>query len=86
LTTGQEEVLTFSDLFGYNYDMGRPRKDPSMRMDTDLRVPLTAEQKAIIDEATADQPEGKAAWARTLLLAAAMRKLAKGKGGDGKQS
>lgn len=50
-------------------------------MDTDLRIPLTAEQKAIIDEATADEPEGKAAWARAILLGVAKRKLTKAGGG-----
>lgn len=44
-------------------------------MDTDLRIPLTSEQKATIDRATADEPEGKAAWARAILLAAAREKL-----------
>jgi hypothetical protein len=52
-------------------------------MDTDLRIPLTSEQKALIDEATADEPEGKAAWARAILLAVARRKVGKGK--DGRQ-
>jgi hypothetical protein len=44
-------------------------------MDTDLRIPMTSEQKRIIDEATADEPEGKAAWARSILLQAAAYKL-----------
>jgi hypothetical protein len=46
-------------------------------MDTDLRIPLTSEQKALIDEATRDEPEGKAAWARALLLAAAKKRIEK---------
>lgn len=46
-------------------------------MDTDLRIPLTSDQKALIDEATADEPEGKAAWARAILLDVARKKLAK---------
>jgi hypothetical protein len=57
--------------------MARPRKDPAMRMDTDLRVPMTEQQKQMLDDATADEPEGKAAWARSILLDAAKRKLAK---------
>ena len=61
--------------------MARPRKDGRLRMDTDLRIPLTREQKAMIDEATADEPEGKAAWARAALLEVARRKLAKMNGG-----
>jgi hypothetical protein len=43
------------------------------------RLPLTSEQKALIDVATADEPEGKAAWARAILLAAAQERVAKGK-------
>ena len=35
--------------------MGRPRKAGSLRMDTDLRIPLTREQKALIVEATKDE-------------------------------
>jgi hypothetical protein len=57
--------------------MARPRKHGQLRMDTDLRIPLTSEQKALIDEATADEAEGKAAWARAILLEAAKRKIAK---------
>jgi hypothetical protein len=58
---------------------GRPRKAGALRMDTDLRIPLTAEQKAVIDAATADEVGGKAEWARIILLTAAKRKLAKTK-------
>jgi hypothetical protein len=64
----------FSD---YNTDMGRPRKYGELRMDTDLRIPLTTEQKALIDAATAGIAEGKAEWARALLLKAAQRMMAK---------
>jgi hypothetical protein len=62
--------------------MGRPRKYGDARMDTDLRIPLTTEQKSLIDAATAGIAEGKAEWARTLLLRAAQRRLAKGDGGE----
>jgi hypothetical protein len=44
-------------------------------MNTDLRIPLTSEQKQLIDDATHDQPEGKAAWAREILIQAARKKL-----------
>jgi hypothetical protein len=46
-------------------------------MDTDLRIPLTSEQKAIIAEATQEEPEGMAAWARSLLLQAAKKRVAR---------
>jgi hypothetical protein len=40
-------------------------------MDTDLRIPVTREQKAQIAKATREEPEGMAAWARAILLQAA---------------
>jgi hypothetical protein len=46
-------------------------------MDTDLRIPLTSEQKQLITDATRDEPEGMAAWARAILLQAARKKTAK---------
>jgi hypothetical protein len=49
-------------------------------MDTDLRIPLTSEQKGLIDQATEDEPEGKAAWARAILLTAAKKKIARDSG------
>jgi hypothetical protein len=82
----QGQALTFFGFFVYNTRMGRPRKYGDLRMDTDLRIPLTTDQKALIDAATADEAGGKAEWARAVLLAAAKRKLAKGKGDDGKGS
>ena len=48
-------------------------------MDIHLRIPVTSEQKALIDEATADEAGGMAAWARGVLLDAARRRLAKAK-------
>jgi hypothetical protein len=69
--------LTFPGKIDYNRGMGRPRKNDALRMDTDLRVPMTAAQKAMLDEATADEPQGKAAWARAVLIEAARRKIAR---------
>jgi hypothetical protein len=46
-------------------------------MDTDLRIPLTTEQKQVIVEATREEPEGMAAWARAILLRAARDRLAR---------
>ena len=59
--------------------MARPRKYGDARMDIHLRIPVTDEQKELIDRATEDEPEGMAAWARVILLGAARRKLAKRK-------
>jgi hypothetical protein len=72
--------LVFANYVDYTFTMSRPPKNPSLRMDTDLRVPMTTAQKQLLDAATADEPSGKAAWARDVLLEAARKKLAKGKG------
>ncbi len=64
---------------GYNTGMARPTKDGRLRMDRDIRIPVTSEQKALITEATADEPEGMAAWVRAVVLDAAKRKLNKEK-------
>jgi hypothetical protein len=61
--------------------MARPRKDGRLLMDESLRIPVTSEQKSLITEATADEPEGMAAWVRAVVLEAARKKLAKNKGG-----
>lgn len=55
--------------------MARPPKDPSLRMDADLRIPVTAEQKRLILDAVADDPAGFAAWARAILLEAAKERM-----------
>ena len=55
---------------------GRPPKDPRLRMDTDIRIPVTAEQKELVNQATQDSPDGLAAWARAVLIAAAKQRLA----------
>lgn len=68
--------MTIPEKVDYNMRMARPRKAGKLRMDTDLRIPMTSEQKQIIDQATANEPEGKAAWARAILLEAAKRRIA----------
>lgn len=57
--------------------MARPRKYGDERMDIQLRIPVTGDQKALIDMATVHESEGMAAWARAILLAAAKRRLEK---------
>lgn len=64
--------------------MPRPKKDPALRMDTDIRIPVTAEQKAVIAAAVSDDPRGLAAWAREVLLLAAGKQAAKKEEGSKK--
>lgn len=71
--------MTATENLVYNTSMPRPLKNGRLRMDTDLRIPVTSEQKALIQQATADEAEGMAAWARAVLLLAAKRKVAQGK-------
>lgn len=59
--------------------MGRPRKYGELPVDSILKIPVTSEQRALIQQATAEEPGGIAGWARTLLVAAAKRKLDKQK-------
>jgi hypothetical protein len=54
--------------------MGRPIKKAALRMDKDIRVPVTSEQKKIIEKAVADEPAGMAAWVRQVVLKAAEEK------------
>jgi hypothetical protein len=57
--------------------MGRPPKNEADRKDVDLRVPVTAAQKARIMEAVSLDGEDMAAWARAVLLKAAENRIAK---------
>lgn len=54
--------------------MARPPKKAALRMDKDIRVPVTADQKKIIEKAVADEPAGMAAWVRQVVLKAAEEK------------
>jgi len=65
---------------GYNTRMARPRKYGALPMDRDLKIPVTSEQRALITEATRNESEGMAAWARVVLLDAAKKKIAKSDG------
>jgi len=51
--------------------MARPPKDPALRMDFDLRIPMTADQKALIIQAAATTQTDVAAWVRPILIKAA---------------
>ena len=77
LTTKQAQRLTRVEKVDYNTPMPRPRKHGRVRMDTDLRIPLTSEQNALIVQATSDEPQGMAAWARAILLRTARSPLAR---------
>jgi uncharacterized protein (DUF1778 family) len=48
--------------------MARPLKNPSDRKTVHLRVPITADQKKIVDDAMALDGREFAGWARDLIL------------------
>jgi hypothetical protein len=69
-------VLTNQAFVSYNKPMktkrtGRPPKKKAERKDVDLRIPVTADQKALVNKAAALERIDMAAWARPLLLQAA---------------
>jgi hypothetical protein len=68
-------LLTQVLYFGYTFVMPRPPKKPEDRKDYHLRVPLTQAQRALVDAAAQAEGQEKAAWARTILLAAAKKQL-----------
>jgi uncharacterized protein (DUF1778 family) len=51
--------------------MARPKKDPSLLKNLDLRIPVTADQKRLVMDAAAVTGEDFAGWARDVLLKAA---------------
>jgi uncharacterized protein (DUF1778 family) len=53
--------------------MGRPPKAKCERKDTDLRIPVTGEQKELIVRAVGLEGLDMAAWARAILLREAQR-------------
>lgn len=74
--------MTVWEKVDYNTHMPRPLKNGWLRMNTDLRIPVTSEQKALITEATSDEPEGMATWARSILIEAAKLKIAQSQRGE----
>lgn len=64
--------------FYYNPPMekrGRPRKSKRERKDSDLRIPMTQDQKAMVVEAARLAGEDMASWARPILLQAAQARI-----------
>jgi hypothetical protein len=56
--------------------MARPKKLESLRMDDDLRIPMTSAQKDVIRQAAELAGVDMTAWARPILFASAQRALA----------
>jgi len=57
--------------------MARPLKDPSERKTSEVRIPVTEEQKQIIADAAAEQGADVATWLRPIVLRAAEDHLSK---------
>jgi uncharacterized protein (DUF1778 family) len=57
------------------------RKPPELKMDVDLRTPVTREQKALIQAAATAEGLGVASWCRQVLLRAAKKSKAAERGG-----
>jgi hypothetical protein len=72
-------VDTGRNSFYHSNPMARPPKDKHLLMNVALRIMLTAEQKALIEEAARQDHLDMTAWARPILLRAAKERLANGK-------
>jgi len=69
ITTVKRLGIEFRNYFATNIRMaGRPPKDPSQRKGVDLRIPVTVDQKRLVNEAMALDHREFAAWARELIL------------------
>ena len=55
--------------------MARPPKDPALRMDVDLRIPVTADQKALVVKAASLEQSEVAGWIRQIILKAAAARI-----------
>jgi hypothetical protein len=65
--------------------MARPPKDKRLLMNIPLRIMLTTEQKALIEEAARLSQLDMAAWARPILLQVAQDQLAGSRRKRGRQ-
>lgn len=57
--------------------MARPPKDPSERKTSEVRIPVTEEQKKAIADAAAAEGADVATWVRPIVLRAAEERLSK---------
>jgi hypothetical protein len=57
-----------------------PRKDPELLLNIDLRIPVTKEQKTLIQQASEKAGIGRASWCRQVLLKAAREETPQEKG------
>jgi hypothetical protein len=73
----QPGTIVFQEYFCYSSGMARPKKDPQLLKNVDLRIPVTAAQKQLVMDATAGQGAEFAAWAREVLLQAASEQIGK---------
>lgn len=60
--------VDFSDSFTTTIGMARPPKPAKERKDSDLRIPVTSEQKDVVMAAARAEGLDMAAWARQLLV------------------
>jgi uncharacterized protein (DUF1778 family) len=64
--------------------MARPPKEPHLRKDADLRIPLTADQKRLIVHAANLAQSDVATWLRPIILQAASEWVARAGGNSAK--
>ena len=73
----KRKTLDAENFLGHNNVMARPRKDERLLMKVSIRLPLTEDQKKLIEEAASLDQSDLTAWARPILLAAARHRITK---------
>jgi uncharacterized protein (DUF1778 family) len=65
--------------------MARPPKDKRLLMKVSVRIPLTEDQKRLIEEAASLDQSDMTAWIRPILIQAASERIAKNKNETGRR-
>jgi uncharacterized protein (DUF1778 family) len=61
---------------------GRPRKTDEQKKGVDLRIPVTPDQKDLVNAAVQFLGEDMASWARPILIQAAIEVMSKARDGE----
>lgn len=59
--------------------MARPRKDKRLLMNVSIRIPLTEDQKKLLEQAAILDQSDMTAWVRPVILRAAQERVARDK-------
>jgi uncharacterized protein (DUF1778 family) len=73
-----------ASFFSNNNGMARPPKDKKLLMRVSVRIPLTEDQKRLIEQAASLDQSDMTAWMRPILLRAAQERITKSRSSKSK--